>query len=140
MALQPKKRKYRKEFRGKMGGIASANNTINFGEYALKSVDNGWVDSRQLEAARRAITGYIKRKGKVWVRVFPHKPYTNKPTNSKMIGGKGDVVGYVAVVQPGTVIFEIGGISKEDAQEALRLAAHKLSVKTRFATKKDIQA
>jgi large subunit ribosomal protein L16 len=101
-------------------------------------MESGWIESRQLEAARRAITGYIRRKGKVWVRVFPHKPYTNKPTNSKMIGGKGDVVGYVAVVQPGTVILEIGGVSKEDAQEALRLASHKLSIKTRFITKKDI--
>jgi large subunit ribosomal protein L16 len=138
MALQPKKRKYRKEFRGKMGGVASANNTISFGEYGLRAMENGWIESRQLEAARRAITGYIRRKGKVWVRVFPHKPYTNKPTNSKMIGGKGDIVGYVAVVQPGTVILEIGGVSKEDAQEALRLASHKLSIKTRFITKKDI--
>jgi large subunit ribosomal protein L16 len=138
MALQPKKRKYRKEFRGKMGGVASANNSVSFGEYGLKAMENAWIESRQLEAARRAITGHIKRKGKVWIRVFPHKPYTNKPTNSKMIGGKGDIVGYVAVVQPGTVIFEIGGVSKVDAQEALRLAAHKLSVKTRFATKKDI--
>jgi large subunit ribosomal protein L16 len=138
MALQPKKRKYRKEFRGKMGGVASANNAISFGEYGLKAMENAWVESRQLEAARRAITGHIKRKGKVWIRVFPHKPYTNKATNSKMIGGKGDIVGYVAVVQPGTVIFEIGGVSKVDAQEALRLAAHKLSVKTRFTTKKDI--
>lgn len=138
MALQPKKRKFRKEFRGKMGGVASANNSISFGEYGLKAMDNAWVEARQLEAARRAITGHIKRKGKVWIRVFPHKPYTNKPTNSKMIGGKGDIVGYVAVVQPGTVIFEIGGVSKEAAQEALRLAAHKLSVKTRFTTKKDI--
>lgn len=138
MPLQPKKRKFRKEFRGKMGGIASANNSVSFGEFGLKAMENAWVESRQLEAARRAITGHIKRKGKVWIRVFPHKPYTNKPTNSKMIGGKGDIVGYVAVVQPGTVIFEIGGVPKKDAQEALRLAAHKLSVKTRFATKKDI--
>lgn len=138
MSLQPKKRKYRKEFRGKMGGVASANNTISFGEYGLKAMDSAWIEARQIEAARRAITGYIKRKGKVWIRVFPHKPYTNKPTNSKMLGGKGDIVGYVAVVQPGTVIFEIGGVTKKDAQEALRLAAHKLSVKTRFVTKKDI--
>jgi large subunit ribosomal protein L16 len=138
MPLQPKKRKFRKEFRGKMGGIASANNSISFGEFGLKAMENAWVESRQLEAARRAITGHIKRKGKVWIRVFPHKPYTNKPTNSKMIGGKGDIVGYVAVVQPGTVIFEIGGVPEKEAREALRLAAHKLSVKTRFATKKDI--
>lgn len=138
MALQPKKRKFRKEFRGTMGGVASANNSINFGEYGLKAMENSWIESRELEAARRAITGHIKRKGKVWIRVFPHKPYTNKATNSKMIGGKGDIVGYVAVAQPGTVIFEIGGVSKEDAREALRLAAHKLSVKTRFSSKKDI--
>jgi large subunit ribosomal protein L16 len=138
MPLQPKKRKFRKEFRGKMGGIASANNSVSFGEFGLKAMENAWVESRQLEAARRAITGHIKRKGKVWIRVFPHKPYTNKPTNSKMIGGKGDIVGYVAVVQPGTVIFEIGGVPEKEAREALRLAAHKLSVKTRFATKKDI--
>ncbi len=138
MALEPRKRKYRKEFRGKMGGVASANNSISFGEYGLKSMGNAWIESRQLEAARRAITGHIKRRGKVWIRVFPHKPYTNKPTNSKMIGGKGDVVGYVAVVQPGTVIFEIGGVNEEAAKEALRLAAHKLSVKTRFTRKKDI--
>jgi large subunit ribosomal protein L16 len=121
-----------------MGGIASANNSVSFGEFGLKAMENAWVESRQLEAARRAITGHIKRKGKVWIRVFPHKPYTNKPTNSKMIGGKGDIVGYVAVVQPGTVIFEIGGVPEKEAREALRLAAHKLSVKTRFATKKDI--
>ena len=138
MALEPKKRKYRKEFRGTMGGVASANNTISFGEYGLKAMQNGWIESRQIEAARRAITGHIKRKGKVWIRIFPHKPYTQKPNNSKMLGGKGDIVGYVAVVQPGTVIIEIGGVSKKDASEALRLAAHKLSVKTRFSTKKDI--
>ncbi|MFA7143299.1 MAG: 50S ribosomal protein L16 [Candidatus Dojkabacteria bacterium] len=138
MALEPKKRKYRKEFRGKMGGIATTNNTISFGEFGLKAMESGWIGSREIEAARRAITGYVKRKGKVWIRIFPHKPYTNKPTNSKMIGGKGDVAGYVAVVQPGTVIFEIGGVNKEEAQGALRLASHKLSIKTRFTPKKEI--
>ncbi len=138
MALEPKKRKYRKEFRGKMGGIATTNNTISFGEFGLKAMESGWIGSREIEAARRAITGYVKRKGKVWIRIFPHKPYTNKPTNSKMIGGKGDVAGYVAVVQPGTVIFEIGGVNKEEAQGALRLASHKLSIKTRFTLKKEI--
>jgi len=138
MALQPKKRKYRKEFRGKMGGVASSNNKISFGEYGLKAMESAWIESRQLEAARRAITGHIKRKGKVWIRVFPHKPYTSKPINSKMISGKGDIAGYVAVVQPGTVIFEIGGVEKDDAKRALKLAAHKLSVKTRFTTKRDI--
>lgn len=138
MALEPKKRKYRKEFRGKMGGIATTNNTISFGEFGLKAMESGWIGSREIEAARRAVTGYVKRKGKVWIKIFPHKPYTNKPTNSKMIGGKGDVAGYVAVVQPGTLIFEIGGVSKEEAQGALRLASHKLSIKTRFTSKKEI--
>lgn len=138
MALQPKKTKYRKEFRGKMGGVASSSNTVSFGEYGLRAMENSWIDARQIEAARRAITGYIKRKGKVWIRVFPHKPYTKKPNNTKMEGGKGDVEGYVAVVQPGTIIFEVGGIGMKEAQEAMRLASHKLSVKSKFVKKKDI--
>lgn len=138
MSLQPKKRKYRKEFRGKMGGVASSNNSVTFGEYGLRAMDNSWVEARQIEAARRAITGHIKRKGKVWIRVFPHKPYTKKPNNTKMEGGKGDIEGYVAVVQPGTIIFEVGGVGINEAREAMRLAAHKLSVKTKFVTKKDI--
>lgn len=133
--LQPKKRKYRKDFRGKMGGVASANNTIAFGDYAIKSTQCGWIESRQIEAARRAITGSIKRKGKVWIKIFPHKPYTSKGTNSKMIAGKGDIEGYVAVVRPGTILFEIGGVDRDTAKEALRLASHKLSVKTKFVSK-----
>ena len=138
MALQPKKRKFRKEFRGKMAGVASANNSITFGEYGIKAMECAWVEARQIEAARRAITGSIKRKGEVWIKIFPQKPYTNKPTKSKMIGGKGDIVGYVAVVRPGTILFEMGGVSESEAREALRLAAHELSVKTKFVTKKDI--
>ena len=137
-SLQPKKRKYRKDFRGTMGGVASSNNTVTFGEYGLKSMDNAWIEARQIEAARRAITGSIKRKGKVWIKIFPHKPYTQKATNSKMIGGKGDIVGYVAVVQPGTILLEMGGVTEKEAREALKLAAFKLSVKTKFVTKKDI--
>jgi large subunit ribosomal protein L16 len=137
-ALQPKKRKYRKEFRGKRTGIASANNSVTFGEYGLKAMECAWIEARQIESARRAMTGYIKRKGKVWIKIFPHKPYTNKPTNSKMISGKGDIVGYVAVVRPGTMLFEMGGVTEKEAKEALRLASHKLSVKTKFVTKKDI--
>jgi large subunit ribosomal protein L16 len=136
--LQPKKRKYRKDFRGKMGGVASANNKVVFGEYGLKSMENGWVNAREIEAARRAMTGSIKRKGRVWIKIFPHKPYTLKSTNSKMIGGKGAVEGYVAVVQPGHILFEMGGVDEDIAREALRLASHKLSVKTKFVKKKDI--
>ncbi|KKR05648.1 MAG: 50S ribosomal protein L16 [candidate division WS6 bacterium GW2011_GWF2_39_15] len=132
--MQPKQRKYRKEFRGKMGGVATSNNELAFGEYGLKSVDRGWVHAREIEAARRAITGHIKRKGKVWIKIFPHKPYTKKPNNVKMIGGKGDLEGYVAVVVPGTILFEMSGVDEVTAREALRLAAHKLSVLTKFVT------
>ena len=135
--LQPKKRKYRKEMRGKMGGIATVNSTITFGEYGLKSAQSGWIKSREIEAARRAITGSIKRKGKVWIKIFPHKPYTQKGTNSKMIAGKGEVEGYVAVVRPGTVLFEISGVDRQEAMEAMRLGAQKLSVKTKFVSKKE---
>jgi len=134
--LQPKTRKFRKEFRGKMGGVATNNNSIAFGEYGLKSIQNGWIKSREIEAARRAITRYMKRKGKVWIKIFPHKPYTKKGTNSKMIAGKGEVEGYVAVVRPGTMLFELSGVSEEAAREAMRLGAQKLSVKTKFVEKK----
>ncbi len=134
--LQPKIRKHRKEFRGKMGGIATANNTITFGEYGLKTLENGWIKAREIEAGRRAITNSMKRKGKVWVKIFPHKPYTHKGTNSKMIAGKGDIEGYVAVVKPGNMIFELSGVSEDIAREAMRLGAQKLSVKTKFVSKK----
>lgn len=136
--LQPKRRKHRKDFRGKMGGLATANNEIAFGDYAIKSTECAWIESREIEAARRAITSSIKRKGKVWIKIFPQKPYTNKGVNSKMIAGKGDVVGYVAVVKPGTILFEIGGVDLLAAKEALGLASHKLSVKTKFVSKNPI--
>lgn len=136
--LQPKIRKHRKEFRGKMGGVASTNNSIAFGEYGLKAMENGWIKAREIEAARRAITNCMKRKGKVWVKIFPHKPYTNKGTNSKMIAGKGDVEGYVAVVRPGNLLYELSGVTREIAQEAMRLGSQKLSVKTKFVSKKEI--
>lgn len=136
--LQPKKRKYKKDFRGKMGGVANTNDKVAFGEYGLKSMANGWINAREIESARRAMVGHIKRKGKVWIKIFPHKPYTLKSTNSKMIGGKGAVEGYVAVVQPGTVLFEMGGVNEDIAREALRLAAFKLSVKTKFIKKSEI--
>lgn len=136
--MQPKKTKHRKEFRGKMGGVATANNFISFGEFGLKALDRGWVNARELEAARRAITGHIKRKGKVWIKVFPHKPYTKRPNNTKMIGGKGDVEGYVSVVRPGTIMFELGGTTEEIAREALRLGGHKLSLKTKFVKRTEL--
>jgi len=136
--LQPKIRKHRKEFRGKMGGIATANNSITFGDYGLKSMENGWIKAREIEAGRRAITNYMKRKGKVWVKIFPHKPYTHKGTNSKMIAGKGEVEGYVAVVRPGNMLFELSGVTEDIAREAMRLGAQKLSVSTKFVSKKDI--
>lgn len=133
--LQPKKRKFRKEFRGRMGGVATANNKLAFGEYGMKSIENGWIEAREIEAARKAITGHMKRKGKVWIKIFPQKPYTHKSVNSKMIGGKGAVEGYVAVVVPGTMLFELSGVDEKIAKEAIRLGAQKLSVQTKFVTK-----
>ncbi len=138
MNLQPKKSKYRKEFRGRMGGVATANNKLAFGEYGMKTLENGWIEAREIESARKAITGYIKRKGKVWIKIFPQKPYTHKSVNSKMIGGKGAVEGYVAVVVPGTLLFEMSGVTEEVAKEAMRLGAQKLSVQTKFVTKTGI--
>jgi len=130
--MQPKKTKYRKSFRGKMKGVATANNKVAFGDYGLKSTGRGWVKANEIEAARRAIVGYINRRGKLWIKIFPHKSYTSKPVNSKIEAGKGDVVGYVAVVKPGHLIFEISGVTEEIAREAFRLAGHKLSVPTKF--------
>jgi len=137
--LEPRKVKFRKQFRGKMGGVALANNRVHFGEYGLKATSRGWVSAREIEAARKAIVGSVKRKGKVWIKIFPHKPYTSKPVNSKMGKGKGDVQGYVAVVKPGMMLFEMSGVSKEAAREAMRLAGHKLSVSTRFVTAEEFK-
>lgn len=133
--LVPKRAKYRKTFRGKRGGIASRGNRLSFGVFGLKSMDAGWISSRQIEAARRAITHFTARGGRLWIRVFPDKPVTKHPAESRMGSGKGDVIGYVAVVKPGSVIFEMGAVSKEIATEALRLASHKLPIKTRFVAK-----
>lgn len=110
-------------------------NSLAFGEFGLKAMTPGWVTSRQLEAARRAIAHYTKRGGRVWIRIFPDKPITKKPAETRMGGGKGDVFEYVAVVRPGRILFEMGGISKEVAREALRLAKHKLPIKTQFVNK-----
>lgn len=133
--LQPKRTKYRKSFRGTRTGIATRGNRLAFGIFGLKAVEAGWITSRQLEAARRAMAHYTQRGGRIWIRIFPDKPITKHPAESRMGSGKGDVEGYVAVVKPGQFIFEMGAVSGEVAQEALRLAAHKLPISTKFVEK-----
>lgn len=130
--LMPKRTKYRKQQRGRRSGIATRGNTIAFGEYALQSTEAAWINSRQIESARIAMTSYVKRGGKVWIRIFPDKPVTQKPAETRMGSGKGLPEYWVAVVKPGRVIFEMGGVSPELAQEAMRRAAHKLPVRTKF--------
>lgn len=133
--LMPKKLKHRKVKRGKMPGNAGRGNRINFGRYALKSLERDWLSARQIEAARRAMTRYIKRGGEVWIRVFPDRPVTAQPAETGMGGGKGGLDHFVAVVKPGRIIFELDGVTEDIAREAMRLAAHKLSVKTKFMIK-----
>lgn len=133
--LAPKRAKYRKQFRGKRRGKAFAGSNVNFGEYGLKALTVGWVSSRQIEAARRALTHYTKRGGRIWIRIFPDKPITKKPPETRMGSGKGDVYEYVAVVKPGRMLFEMAGIPHEVAKESMRLAAAKLPIRTRFVTK-----
>ncbi|OGH37917.1 MAG: 50S ribosomal protein L16 [Candidatus Levybacteria bacterium RIFCSPLOWO2_01_FULL_38_21] len=128
--LVPKRAKYRKQQRGRMKGNATSGNKLAFGEFGILSLESAWVTSRQIEAARRAITHYIQRGGRVWIRIFPDKPVTKKPAETRMGGGKGDVYEFVAPVKPGRMLFEMGGVSKDAAHEALRLASHKLPVKT----------
>ena len=137
--LMPKRVKRRKQFRGTMAGKALRGNVINYGEYGLVATEPCWIKSNQIEAARVAMTRYIKRGGKVWIKIFPDKPVTAKPAETRMGSGKGAPEGWVAVVQPGRVMFEVGGVSEEVAREALRLAAHKLPVKTRFARKGEVK-
>jgi large subunit ribosomal protein L16 len=133
--LQPKKQKYRKHFRGKRRGVREAGSNLDFGEYGLKSLGRGWLSSRQIEAARKAISHYTKRIGKLWIRVFPDKTYTKKAAGAPMGGGKGDIEGYVAVIRPGRMIFELTGVDKETAEEALKRAGAKLPFKTKFISK-----
>lgn len=133
--LVPKRVKFRKTFRGKRAGVAVRGNALSFGSFGLKAMESGWVSSRQIEAARRAATHFTSRGGRLWIRVFPDKPVTKHPAEARMGSGKGDVIGYVAVIRPGSVIFEMGAVAKDVAQEAMRLAAHKLPIKTRFITK-----
>jgi large subunit ribosomal protein L16 len=133
--LMPKRVKYRKAHRGRMKGIASRGNQISFGEYGLQALEPCWMTSRQIEAARRAIVRHMRRGGRLWIRIFPDKPVTRKPAETRMGGGKGNVDHWVAVVQPGRMIFEVGGVSEEIAREALRLAAYKLPIRTQFVAR-----
>ncbi len=129
--LQPKRQKYRKQFRGTRTGNAYRGNTLSFGEFGLKSLGESWVTARQIEAARRAIVHFTKRAGKTWIRVFPDKPITKKAAGTRMGSGKGDISEYVAVVLPGKVLFEIAGIPSQDAIEAMKRAGHKMPMKTK---------
>ena len=131
----PKKVKYRKVQRGRMKGKAWRGSTISFGEYALKAMDCGWITSRQIEAARIAMTRFIKRGGKVWIRLFPDKPITKKPAETRMGKGKGAPEEWVAVIRPGKILFEMEGVGIDIAQQAMRLAAHKIGMKTKFVSR-----
>ena len=135
--LSPKKVKFRKQQRGRMRGTSSRGSNLNFGEFGLQAIECGKISARQIEAARIAMTRHVKRGGKMWIRIFPDKPITKKPAEVRMGKGKGAPEGWVAVVRPGRVLYEMEGVSREMAKEALRLAAHKLSVKTRFVERGD---
>jgi len=135
--LMPKRVKYRKQMRGRMKGKASRGANVAFGDYGLQALEPCWMTSRQIEAARRAIVRYIRRGGKVWIRVFPDKPVTAKAAETRMGSGKGAVDHWVAVIRPGRVLFEMAGVSEDQAHEALRLAAHKLPIKTQFVRRAD---
>ena len=130
--LLPKKAKYRKQFRGKIKGVATRGSRLNFGEFGLKALEPCWITSRQIEAARKAIVGRTKRGGKLWIRIFPDKPVTQKPAEVRMGKGKGPVDHYVAVVKPGRILFELAGVEEEVAVEALKRAAQKLPIKTKI--------
>lgn len=135
--LMPRRVKYRKQFRGRMRGRAQRGDSVQFGQYGLQALEPAWITSRQIEASRRAIVRHIRRRGKVWIRIFPDKPVTAKPAETRMGKGKGSVDHWVAVVKPGRVMFEMAGVPEEIAREALRLASHKLPIKTRFIKQVD---
>lgn len=138
--LMPKKVKHRKHHRGKMRGKATRGNEVSFGSYGLKTTECGWITSRQIEAARIAMTRYIKRGGKIWIRIFPDKPVTKKPAETRMGSGKGAPEFWVAVVKPGRVMFEIDGVTVDQAKQAFRLAAFKLPVQSKFVVRGDVRA
>jgi len=135
--LSPKKVKHRKQHRGKMRGLAKGGTKVTFGDYGLQATSPSWVTARQIEAARVAMTRHIKRGGKVWINIFPDKPYTKKPAETRMGSGKGNPEGWVAVVKPGRVMFELAGVDEETARDAMRLAAHKLPLRTRFVKREE---
>lgn len=137
--LVPKRVKHRREFRGKMRGYAKGGDTISFGEYGLQATTSHWITNRQIEAARIAMTRYIKRGGKVWIKIFPDKPVTAQPAETRMGKGKGNLEYWVAVVKPGRVMFEISGVSEEIAKEALRLAVHKLPIKCKIVSREALE-
>jgi large subunit ribosomal protein L16 len=136
--LMPKRAKYRKQMRGRMKGLASRGIEVQFGDYGLQALEPSWITSRQIEAARRTIVRFVKRRGRVWIRIFPDKPVTAKPAETRMGKGKGAVDHYVAVVKPGRVLFEIAGVTEDVARDAMRLAAYKLPIKTQFIARHDL--
>ena len=135
--LQPKKLKYRKPQKGKMKGNTSRGHQLAFGDFGIKTLEEAWISARQIEAARQAVTRHLKRQGKVWIKIFPDKPITKKPAEVRMGKGKGDIYQYVARVTPGRILFEVEGVPMDLAKEALRLAAQKLPVKTKFIVRRD---
>ncbi|WP_416148186.1 50S ribosomal protein L16 [Salipaludibacillus sp. HK11] len=136
--LMPKRVKFRREHRGKMRGRAKGGTEVSFGEYGLQALEASWITNRQIESSRIAMTRYMKRGGKVWIKIFPDKPYTAKPLEVRMGSGKGAPEGWVAVVKPGKILFEIAGVSEEVAREALRLASHKLPIQTKFVKREEV--
>jgi len=137
--LMPKRVKHRKQMRGRMSGKATRGNFIAYGDFAIQATECGWITSNQIEAARIAINRYVKRGGKLWIKIFPDKPVTEKPAETRMGSGKGSPEYWVAVVKPGRVLFEIAGVTEEVAREAMRLAAHKLPISTKFVSRKDFE-
>lgn len=135
--LLPKKVKHRKQFKGRMKGSAKGGTELNFGDFGLQATECGWLSSRQIEAARRAMTRYVKRGGKIWIRIFPDKPLTKKAAETRMGKGKGSPDSWVAVIKPGVMLYEMQGVTEDIAREALRLGAHKLPMKTKFVTRED---
>lgn len=135
--LSPRRTKFRKQQRGRMTGLATRGNELNFGEYGLQALEPAWITSRQIEASRRAMTRYIRRGGKIWIRIFPDKPVTMRPAETRMGSGKGSPEFWVAVVKPGRIMFEITGVSEAIAREAMRLAAFKLPIKTKFVMRSE---
>ena len=138
--LSPKRTKFRKQHRGRMRGLATRGCNINFGDFALQAQEPSWITARQIEASRRAMTRYIRRGGKIWIRVFPDKPVTMRPAETRMGSGKGNPEYWVAVVKPGRIMFEIAGVAEETAREAMRLASHKLPIKTKFISRTEIDS